>query len=258
MKIISWNVNGIRAAYKKDLPGFISKQKPDIFCLQETKAHPDQVEPELRTFGQYESAWSSATKKGYSGTATFWNSKASPKIVSRGIDIPKYDSEGRFVISDHEKFKLFNIYFPNGGSGDERHNFKQEFLKDLLSYLEVLLKKGERLIITGDYNIAHAEMDVHDPKRLSKESGFLPEERAWLDSFFALGFVDCFRHFHKGEKDRYSWWSYREMARVNNRGWRIDYFSVSPNLVSEMKNCDILDEQEGSDHCPLILELDIK
>ncbi len=257
MKIISWNVNGIRAAYKKDLPRFIESTSPDIFCLQETKAHPSQVEPELLKFGYYESHWSSAIKKGYSGTATFWKKNAKPVSAVTGIDIPRYDSEGRFVITDHGKFKLFNIYFPNGGSGEVRHNFKQEFLKDLAGYLEVLLKKGEKLIITGDYNIAHAEMDVHDPKRLSKESGFLPEERAWLDSFFALGFVDCFRYFHKGEKERYSWWSYREMARVNNRGWRIDYFSVSPNLVQHLKNCDILDQQEGSDHCPLILELDI-
>ncbi len=257
MKIISWNVNGIRAAYKKDLPDFIKKVDPDIFCLQETKAHPDQVEPELRKFGFYESEWSSAVKKGYSGTATFWKENAKPKSVAKGISIPKYDSEGRFVITDHGKFKLFNIYFPNGGSGEERHNFKQEFLKDLSKYLHELLKKGEKLVITGDYNIAHEEMDVHDPKRLSKESGFLPEEREWLTSFFSLGFVDCFRHFHKGEKERYSWWSYRERARVNNKGWRIDYFSVSPNLVPALKHCDILDEQEGSDHCPLILEMDV-
>ncbi len=255
MKIISWNVNGIRAAYKKHLPSFIKEQNPDIFCLQETKAHPDQVEPELKNFGHYQSHWSSAIKKGYSGTATFWNEKATPKKIETGIGLHKYDSEGRFVITDHGDFKLFNIYFPNGGSGEERHNFKQEFLKDLHNYLEDLLKKGEKLIVTGDYNIAHLEFDVHDPKRLSKESGFLPEERAWLTGFFDLGFVDCFRHFHPGEKERYSWWSYRERARVNNKGWRIDYFSVSPNLVPSLKNCDILDTQEGSDHCPLILEL---
>ena len=146
MKIISWNVNGIRAAYKKDLPDFIKTQSPDIFCLQETKAHPDQVEPELRKFGYYESHWSSAVKKGYSGTATFWKENAKPKSVITGIEIPRYDSEGRFVITDHGKFKLFNIYFPNGGSGEERHNFKQEFLKDLVLYLNVLLKKGEKLV----------------------------------------------------------------------------------------------------------------
>ena len=255
MKIISWNVNGIRAAYKKDLPGFIKEQNPDIFCLQETKAHPDQVEPELKSFGHYHSHWSSAVRKGYSGTATFWNEQAAPVSIESGMGLAKYDSEGRFVITDHGAFKLFNIYFPNGGSGEERHNFKQEFLKDLHQYLELLLKKGEKLIITGDYNIAHTEMDVHDPKRLSKESGFLPEERDWLTGFFATGFVDCFRYFHPGEKDRYSWWSYRERARLNNRGWRIDYFSVSPNLVSTLKSCDILDAQEGSDHCPLVLEL---
>ncbi|MFI5206321.1 MAG: exodeoxyribonuclease III, partial [Candidatus Paceibacterales bacterium] len=177
--------------------------------------------------------------------------------VQTGIGFDKYDSEGRFVITDHGSFKLYNIYFPNGGSGDERHNYKQEFLKDLFQHLKEKVAAGERLIITGDYNIAHTEIDVYDPVGLAKESGFLPEERAWLSEFLELGFIDTFRFFHPGEKDRFTWWSYRERGRVNNRGWRIDYFCVTANLQAALKRSEILDTVEGSDHCPLLLELDL-
>ena len=254
MKIVSWNVNGIRACYKKGLSQFIQAQSPDILCLQETKAHIDQVEEAARKLGFEQSLWSSAVRKGYSGVATFFNDNVKKHHLGTGHEA--YDQEGRFVITEHEHFDLYNIYFPNGGSGEERHNFKQTFLKDLLVHLKAELKKGKKIIVVGDYNIAHAEIDVYDPVRLSKESGFLPEERAWLDQFYAAGFVDSFRHFHPGEKERYSWWSYRELARVGNRGWRIDYICVSKNLEKNLKAADILDAVEGSDHCPVVAELE--
>jgi exodeoxyribonuclease III len=253
-KIISWNVNGIRACAKKGLAEFVTAQQPDLFCVQETKAHIDQVEEGVRTLGFSESHWSSAVRKGYSGVATF--AKAPCKSVRKGIDIPAYDSEGRIVWSEHPHFDLYNIYFPNGGSGEERHLFKQKFLKDLNVHLSKEIKKGKSLVVVGDYNVGHKEMDVYDPVRLSKESGFLPEERAWFDDFLNLGFIDTFRHFNPEAKDRYSWWSYRELARITNRGWRIDYICVTKDLIKNLKSADILDQVEGSDHCPVVAEFE--
>lgn len=250
LKIVSWNVNGIRACGKKGLPDFIAQERPDILCLQETKAHLEQVEPSLQKLGFEYADWSSAVRKGYSGVATF--SKITPEQVLKGTGKTEYDSEGRFVITRYKNFDLYNIYFPNGGSGDVRHNFKQEFLRDLNLHLAAELKAGRKVIVVGDYNVAHLETDVHDPVRLSKESGFLPEERAWLTSFLELGFVDTFRHFHPEAKERYSWWSYRELARISNRGWRIDYICISKSLLPHLRSADILDQVEGSDHCPVV------
>jgi exodeoxyribonuclease III len=254
VKLVSWNVNGIRASSKKGLLEFVRDEKPDILCLQETKAHIEQCEEPLRKLGYENSYWSSAVRKGYSGTATFV--RPEPMKVSTGIDVKEYDSEGRFVITEHGYFDLYNIYFPNGGSGDERHQFKQRFLKDLNAHLQPKIKKGKPVIIVGDYNVAHKEIDVYDPVRLADESGFLPEERKWMDSFLELGFIDTFRYYHPGEKDRYSWWSYRELARPTNRGWRIDYICVSKNLEKNLRSADILDQVEGSDHCPVVAELE--
>ncbi len=254
MKIVSWNVNGIRACYKKNLTQFIQEQRPDILCLQETKAHIDQVEEPARKLNFSQSLWSSAIRKGYSGVATFFNDTV--KGHSLGTGHEHYDKEGRFVITEHKNFDLYNIYFPNGGSGDERHNFKQKFLKDLLVHLKAELAKGKKIVVVGDYNIAHEEIDVYAPVRLSKVSGFLPEEREWLSQFYQLGFIDSFRKFHSGEKERYSWWSYRELARISNHGWRIDYICVSKNLEKNLVSADILDTVEGSDHCPVIAELE--
>lgn len=255
MKIISWNVNGIRACHKKGLVNFVHTEKPDIFCIQETKAHIDQVEEEAKKLTREFSYWSSAVRKGYSGTATFVDK--APEKTLFGIGIPEYDSEGRIVMTDHGAFDLYNIYFPNGGSGDERHNFKQKFLKDLNLHLKEKLATGREIIVVGDYNVAHTEIDVYDPIRLSRESGFLPEERAWFDSFLKLGFVDTFRHFHPNETKRYSWWSYKELARISNRGWRIDYICVSKGLQKYLTSADILDKVEGSDHCPVVATLDL-
>ncbi len=254
MKIISWNVNGIRAAHKKGFLDFIAREKPDLLCLQETKAHKDQLEPILcNPSPDYASYWSSAQRKGYSGVVTY--TKNEPLKVEYGIGVEKFDSEGRFVITHFNEFVLYNVYFPNGASGPERHAFKQEFLKIFGQHLADQVKQGKKVILVGDYNIAHKEIDVYDPVRLSKVSGFLPEERVWMDGFLKSGFVDTFRHKYPDQKDKYSWWSYQELARPANRGWRIDYICVSENLKASIADAHIMDEQEGSDHCPVTLFL---
>ena len=253
IKLVTWNVNGIRASYDKGLKQFVEEAKPDILCLQETKAHKEQVEPAKQTLGYEHNYWSSAEKKGYSGVATFLNEK--PKKVVTTLDNPAYEKEGRIVCTQHKEFDLYNIYFPNGGSGEERHNFKQKFLKELLSHLKFEMKKGKEIIVVGDYNVAYLDYDVHDPVRLSRESGFLPEERAWFGQFLETGFVDAYRHFNQDKKNIYSWWSYRELARPKNRGWRIDHICMTQGLLQNLKNCDVLMKQEGSDHCPVMATL---
>lgn len=257
LKIVSWNVNGIRASANKGLLDFVESENPDILCLQETKANIEQCEPQLQDLGFRHAHWSSSQKrKGYSGVATFLNEEA--LSVSKGWGIEDYDSEGRIVITEHEKFLLYNIYFPNGGSGDVRHDFKQKFLADLSKHMSGQMKKGKEIVLVGDYNVAHSDIDVYDPKRLSTVSGFLPEERAWIGKFFDAGFIDTFRKFHPLEPDRYSWWSYRELARPANRGWRIDFISVTKGLEKYLVNADILDQVMGSDHCPVIATFNFK
>lgn len=255
MKIISWNVNGIRACAKKGLVDFVKNQNADIFCIQETKAQIDQVEDILKNLGYENYFWSSAKRKGYSGVATF--SKKKPIQTTTNFGYSEYEDEGRTLISDFGDFQLFNIYFPNGGSGDERHQFKQVFLKRLNEHLHQLIKLGKELIIVGDYNVAHKEMDVFDPIRLSSVSGFLPEERAWFGEFLDLGFVDTFRKIYPEQKNKYSWWSYRELARISNRGWRIDYICSTQVISGKLKSAAILDDVEGSDHCPVVAEFDL-
>lgn len=254
MRIITWNVNGVRAVMKKGFFEFISKMNPDLLCIQESKAHPDQVEPELlNPFGR-QSVWSSSHRPGYSGTLTYF--RIPPKSVARGIGVKKFDCEGRFVITDHDDFLLYNVYFPNGGSGEERHLFKQEFLARFKDHLSEQLENGREVILVGDYNVAPQNIDVYDPVKLSKESGFLPEEREWFKQFLSTGFVDVFRHFHPDEKFRYTWWNYLDQGRAGNRGWRIDHICVSKGLIGRVKSCDILEDVTGSDHCPVICELD--
>jgi exodeoxyribonuclease-3 len=255
MKIVSWNVNGIRACYKKGITDFIEAEEPDILCLQETKAHIDQCEEAIQKLGYDHAYWSSAVKKGYSGVATFLLKE--PVGFSKSVISPAYESEGRIMLTEHEKFDLYNIYFPNGGSGEERHNFKQKFLKELNAYLKTQIKKGKEIVVVGDYNVAHKDIDVHDPVRLSKHSGFLPEEREWFAQFLELGFIDTFRQFKPDEKDRYSWWDMRTISRPSNRGWRIDYICITNGLKKYLQSADILDEVYGSDHCPVVMELDI-
>ena len=256
MKIISWNVNGIRACYKKNLTEFLRQENPDVLCLQETKAHIDQVEEEARRLIWKQSYWSSAKRKGYSGGATFVNFE--PRAVQYHFnDIPDYEAEGRIVMSDMGAFDLYNIYFPNGGSGIERHDFKQKFLKDLNLHLAEKLKTGREVVVVGDYNVAREDVDVYDPMGLSKESGFLPEERGWFDHFLDLGFIDTFRHLHPQTTKKYSWWSYKELSRITNKGWRIDYICISKGLEKYLVSADVLDQVEGSDHCPVVAELNI-
>lgn len=256
MKLVTWNVNGIRACQKKGFLDFFEREKPDVLCLQETKAHNEQLDSSLMNPFGYESFWSSSiTRKGYSGVVTYSNQPVD--AVQHGIGIKKFDDEGRFVVTRLHDILLYNVYFPNGSAREERHLFKQEFLTKFLRHLMKQLAGGEKVIVVGDYNVAHRPIDVYDPVRLQKVSGFLPEEQEWFGQFLDAGFIDAFRHFHPNAKDRYSWWSYRELARVANRGWRIDYICVSENLKSSLKSADILDQQEGSDHCPVVVELKV-
>jgi len=256
VKIVTWNVNGIRAVAQKGLQEFMESEKPDILCLQETKCHPDQLDEPVKAPPGWKSFWSAAQRPGYSGTVTFC--KEAPLEVGNGFGIPKFDAEGRMVITKFKSFTLYNVYFPNGGSGMERHQFKQEFLKRFGQHLVKKAAKGENIILVGDYNVAYLDHDVYNPKELNSESGFLPEERQWMTQFLEQGFIDGFRYFHGQERDRYTWWSYFQNARIANRGWRIDHICISRSLEKNLKSVEILDQQMGSDHCPVTAEMDIQ
>jgi exodeoxyribonuclease-3 len=252
IKILSWNVNGVRAALKKGLLDWLKKTSPDILCLQETKASEAQLPPELRYPPGYEVVWNAAERPGYSGVATF--SKKKPVSVKRGFGIAQFDREGRVLETDHGDFILFNIYFPNGKMGPERLKYKMDFYDEALKYFIKLTKKGKKLVICGDYNTAHHPIDLAHPKQNEDVSGFLPIERAWMDRLEKSGFIDTFRVFNK-EPSQYSWWDIRTGARARNIGWRIDYHFISENLKPHLKNAFILPEVMGSDHCPVGVEL---
>ena len=257
-KIASWNINGIRACYNKGLPEFVKNRSPHILCLQETKAHPEQLTDTIREFGNYSFYYwsSSGRKKGYSGTLTATHKPALK--VSRGMGIKKFDWEGRFVITEYKSFILLNIYFPNGSLTEERHLFKQEFLSRFSDFAVSLEKKNHKpLIVLGDYNTAYLDRDVYSPETLQKDSGFLPEERKWFSDFLEKGFIDVFRHFYPEKKEAFTWWSYRENARRLNRGWRIDHICVSQQLKNKLKSVRICQDQLGSDHCPIVMEIDL-
>lgn len=253
MKIISYNVNGIRAAINKDFFAWLQATDADVVCLQEIKATPDQVKDIalLDTLG-YHHYWFPAEKKGYSGTAIFC--KALPNHVEYGCGIPDYDREGRVIRADFDDFSVISAYFPSGSSGELRQVFKYKFLDDFASYINKLTVSYPKLIISGDYNICHQAIDIHNPKSNVNSSGFLPEERAWMDSFFNQGFVDTFRHFNQ-DPHHYTWWSYRAGARSKNLGWRIDYHLCTTALVNNLKRVAILPEAKHSDHCPILVEL---
>jgi len=250
--LISYNLNGIRAALNKDLIAWLVKEQPAIFCIQEIKALPEQIPVHLFEELGYRLYFYAAKKRGYSGTAIF--TKLKPDHVEYGMGIEKYDNEGRLIRADFGDTTLICSYFPSGTTGDIRQAFKMDYLVDFTHYISNLRKTRPRLIITGDFNICHKPIDINNPKKHENMSGFLPEERAWFDEFIAQGFVDTFRVFCE-EPNRYSWWSYRAGARPKNLGWRIDYFLVTENLRSSLINADILEQVVHSDHCPITLTI---
>ena len=254
MKLISWNVNGIRAAVKKGFLDYLNNQKPDILCIQESKAHKDQLSSEILQDHGYYNYWHSGIKKGYSGVATF--TKKEPLYVQEGIGIEKYDREGRVLITEHEKFLVYNIYFPNGQKDQVRLKYKLDFYDDLLPIINEQVESGNNVIVAGDWNTAHRSIDLARPKENIKTSGFLPIEREKLDQYISNGWVDTFRLFHEAP-GQYSWWTYRFGARERNVGWRIDYFFVNEGLVEFCTDANIHQEILGSDHCPVSLELNV-
>lgn len=251
MKIISYNVNGIRAAQKKGFEEWLSKEQPDVLCLQELKAKPEQVSTFYEEMGYY-MYWENAEKKGYSGVALL--TKEKPKHINYGCNEEIFDKEGRVLRADFESFSIMSVYMPSGTTGDVRQDFKYQWLAFFQEYVNELKKTHPNLIISGDYNIAHTEIDIHNPVSNKNSSGFLPEERAWLSKFIQNGFVDTFRMFNP-DPHHYSWWSYRANARANNKGWRIDYHMASESLKGSLKDAYILPEAMHSDHCPIVLEI---
>ncbi len=255
MKFICLNCNGIRAASSKGLKAFIEKENADIVAFQEIKATEKEIEMDFwKGLGYFPFVFS-AEKKGYSGTAVF--SKLQPKNTTFGLGHKLFDSEGRNIILEFGDFTFINTYFPSGTSGEDRQKIKMEFLGYYEKKFIEWKKKFGKLIICGDVNIAHEEIDIHNPKGNSKNSGFLPEEREWLTAFLSNGLLDTFRHLHPGAKDEYSWWTYRFQARANNKGWRIDYFFITKNLEKNLKSSRIDQSLVISDHAPLILEIDL-
>lgn len=253
MRIISYNVNGIRAAIKKGLIDWLKTNPADIICLQETKAAHSDIDVKLLEDLGFEHHWFSAQKKGYSGVAVF--TKIKPDNIKIGSGFEMSDAEGRVIELQFADVKLINAYFPSGTSGDERQTYKYQWLDEFYGYLEEIRKKHPKIILCGDYNIAHKEIDIHDPKGNKNSSGFLPEERAWMEKFLGSGWIDTFRHFHT-EPHRYSWWSQRfPTVRINNKGWRIDYFTVTEPMKKQLVNADIYHDVKHSDHCPIFLEI---
>lgn len=253
-KIISYNLNGIRSAMSKGLMDWIKAADPDILCFQELKAEPGQLDLTVFDKAGYHHYWHPAQKKGYSGVAIF--SKQKPDHIEYGCGIPHYDFEGRVIRADYGDVSVLSVYHPSGSSGDERQAFKIKWLGDFQNYIDTLKKDRQKLIICGDYNICHQAIDIHNPKSNANSSGFLPEERDWIDQFMRSGFIDSFRHYNK-EPHNYSWWTFRANSRSKNLGWRIDYNLVSSNLETQMKRAAILPEAKHSDHCPVLLEIDL-
>jgi len=250
VKIITWNVNGLRAVLKKDALSAILSRTPDLLCLQEIKTRPDQLTEEQRNIPGYGIIWNPAERPGYSGVATFMREK--PLDVELGIAAPQFDIEGRVIRTRHPNFLLYNTYFPSGQRGKERVDYKLAFYAHLLETCNTLHAVGENVIITGDFNTAHQPIDLKNPKQNQKTSGFLPEERAWVQKYLDHGFVDIYRFLYP-DRVQYTWWTYRLDARKRGIGWRLDYFLVSEALVPRIKDVIILDDVHGSDHCPVEL-----
>lgn len=250
MKITTWNVNGYRACWEKGFYEWFNKQNSDVVCLQEIKTKPEQLTDQQKELPGYSSVWNPAERPGYSGVATFFR-QMQPNIRT-GIGVPRFDQEGRVIQMVHRDFRLFNIYFPNGQRGLDRLSFKLDFYSHLFELCNDLMRQGERIIITGDFNIAHKEIDLAHPKENEKNSGFLPEERQWIDKFLESGFVDIYRDLYP-QKIQYTWWTYISKARSRNIGWRLDYFLVTRPLVPNITDVIIHDDIPGSDHCPVSL-----
>ncbi|MDD4032635.1 MAG: exodeoxyribonuclease III [Bacteroidales bacterium] len=255
LRIYSYNVNGNRAAMSKGLVEFLEQDQPDIVCFQETKASPEQIETTLFESLGYHHYWYSAEKKGYSGVGILCKNK--PDRVVYGMNKEEYDREGRFLRADFGSVSVISVYHPSGTSGEDRQAFKMQWLEYFQQYINDLRKERPHLIISGDYNIAHTKIDIHDPVGNAGNSGFLPEERQWVSDFLKEGYVDSFRAIHPDTRNLYSWWSYRFNARSKNKGWRIDYHMTTESLRDKIKDADILTHIVHSDHCPISITLDI-
>jgi exodeoxyribonuclease-3 len=258
MRILSWNVNGIRAVEKRNFVDWIVKENPDILCLNETKAEPGQLSPQLLNppvkKGAYSSFFASAKKKGYSGVAIY--TKEKPEDV-HFFNKPEFDNEGRVLVAEYKEFSLIAAYFPNSQDEGKRLDYKLAFCDAMLKLCNSLVKKNRHFLLCGDYNIAHTPIDLANPKRNENNAGYLPAEREWMDKFTGAGHVDTFRHFHPGETGHYTWWSYMGGARERNVGWRIDYHCVDKGFLQRVKSSLIRPEVEGSDHCPVEIEIDL-
>ena len=254
LTLISWNVNGIRAVERKGFCEWVRQTQPDILCLQETKAQPEQIPDTIQSLDGYESEWISAERKGYSGVGTLYRV---PPAGTRRLDVQEFDAEGRGHVLDFDSFVLFNCYFPNSQDGGRRLDYKIRFCDAVLQQCEQLRSEGRNVIVAGDYNIAHEAIDLANPKSNEQNPGFLPEERAWMDTFIAAGYVDTFRMFCS-EGGHYTWWTYRFKARDRNVGWRIDYHCVNEEFRDSVKEAPILDSIQGSDHCPVALTIEFR
>src|SRR4030042_1314759 len=248
IEILCGNVNGIRAAEKRGFLDWLHQESPEILCLQETKIQPEQITPAIQQPSGYHACWNFPERKGYSGVVTF--TKEKPIKVENGLGIRQFDVEGRVIITRYPQFSLFNVYFPNGKMSEERLKYKMGFYDAFLDFVDPLQARGEKLIICGDFNTAHKEIDLARPKENEDVSGFLPMERAWMDKFMAHGYVDTFRYFNK-EPNHYTWWSLRTRARERNIGWRLDYIFVTENLLGSVTEASIMSQVMGADHCPV-------
>lgn len=257
LSIVSYNLNGIRSAISKGLANWIKDTQYDIYLFQEIKADLLSIPVEYFDEIGYRHIWFPAQKKGYSGVGVLYKNNIEISDVQLGMGIPNYDFEGRYIQFDIKDITIINTYFPSGSSGEERQSVKMCFLEEYLKHIEKLKSTKQKIIIAGDYNICHTEIDIHDPKGNKNSSGFLPEERQWMTDFFNAGFIDSFRHIHQDKKDQYSWWSFRAGARSKNKGWRIDYINTSENLQSNIIDAKILMDIVHSDHCPVLLKIKI-
>ena len=249
MKVFSYNINGIRAVIKKGFVNWLAKESPDVICLQEIKALKTQFDYTIFEKMGYHCYWNPAEKKGYSGVAIL--SKEKPKKITFGIGDNSFDTEGRFLKAEYNLFSICSIYFPSGSSGFVRQDYKMKFLKKLYNYIK---NEKKPLILSGDFNICHKAIDIHDPIRNKNSSGFLPEEREWITGLLKLGFIDIFRALNS-DPENYTWWSYRSKAKLRNKGWRIDYHMISTDLLKMVKKTYIMKEVNFSDHCPIVLEI---